>query len=96
MRTFPFPKNLFRFCENFNSAAENFGVRISRLAEKIFIIRTYREERRVYFAQSCGKSYELISAQIQLYYYVFAVKFGNGVFYRIDAYVCLNHIINIA
>lgn len=48
-------------------AAQHLRIGVRRFAEKIFVLGTDGEKRGIYPAYSCGKCYELVSAQAELY-----------------------------
>lgn len=64
----------------FYPAAEDFGIGVSRFAEKIFIRGADREQRRINSVDRCGESYVFISAEIELYAYGFAAERGDSFF----------------
>ena len=62
------PKIILRLpCFKFYPAAEQFGVWIGRFAQKIFVVRADREQRRIYAVYGGGKSDEFVPAEVELY-----------------------------
>ena len=73
-------------------SAKYFRIGIRRLAEKVFIVGTDGEKRRINSAERCGEGYELVPAEVQLYRYRLAVQRHYHIFYGFDCCVYLNHI----
>lgn len=61
------PKLLARPFGYFDPTAQNFGVGIRRLAQKVFVIGLNGEKRGIYAVQNGGERHVLVSAEVELY-----------------------------